>query len=533
METGSDYRVELLVTSDLHGHIRPINYRTREELGSGLAKLAAMIRRERERTPELMLIDNGDLLQGSPLAYYSAAFGKDRINPCVSALNELGYDAAVIGNHEFNYGLPLLRKAASDSNFPWLSAGIVDEANGEPSFGRPYIVKMINNRIKVAVLGVTTHLIPNWENPAHIEGLRFRDALAAVKEWVPRIRSEERPDLLVVAYHGGFERDLSTGEETETQTGENQGYAMCTEADGIDVLITGHQHRFLAGEVNGVTVIQPGSAGQVLGKISVVFREGDDGQTLVIADKKAELLEPEERLEADERVMALTSRVEEDTQQWLDRPLGRVIGDMRIGDPFACRCADHPFIEFMNNVQMEAAGARISAASLLSEQSTGFGDGITMRDIMSSFVYPNTLAVLRLSGADIRAALERTADYFIVDDDGRLGVNPSYIAPKAQHYNYDMWEGVEYEIDAARPAGSRITRLTIDGLPLDERTEYEVVMNNYRAAGGGDYPMFQGKPAVREVQIDMAELAAGYVLKHGVIEATCNHNWRVIGGRTE
>jgi 2',3'-cyclic-nucleotide 2'-phosphodiesterase/3'-nucleotidase len=519
---------EILVTSDLHGHIQPVDYRTREMRHQGLAQIATLIHRERLHTPELLLIDNGDLIQGTPLAYYSATHGKENHNPAIAVLNELQYDAAILGNHEFNFGLELLGKAVQDSHFPWLSAGITHSGTHEPAFGKPYIVKWIDNQIKVVILGVSTHYIPHWENPLHLQGLAFHDALETVKSWCATIRAEEQPDLLAVAYHGGFERDLQSGEPAERLTGENQGYAMCMEVEGLDVLITGHQHRSITGEINGVTVIQPGSGGQALGKITAAFSQENGKWRL--QHKEAELLAVDDTVAVDERIVELTRTVEAETQVWLDYTVGTVHGDLSISSAAECRKADHPFIEFMNKVQMEAAGVDISTAALLSNECRGFSQTITRRDVLSNFIYPNTLTVLRLTGSDIRQALEQTANYFQIDEDGQLEINPAYIEPKPQHYNYDMWEGIEYVLDIARPVGERVTLLNYHGRPLEEDGDYDVVMNNYRASGGGDYEMYQGKPIIKEIDIDMSEIATHYIEKRRHLEATCDQNWRVIVG---
>ncbi|MEF2966751.1 5'-nucleotidase C-terminal domain-containing protein [Paenibacillus sp. M1] len=516
--------ITVLATSDIHGHIHPTDYRGPGKRNLGLAKLASLIHKERGDNPDLLLLDNGDLIQGSPLASYAIKTGT-RIHPAVAALNELDYDAAVPGNHEFNYGLWTLDKAVKDSRFPWLSAGIAAAGSTEPAFGKPYLIKMIDE-IKIAILGVTTHYIPNWENPLHIEGLEFHDALAAVKEWVPRIRREERPDVLIVAYHGGFERDIETGEPAGQDTGENQGYAMCIEVEGIDVLITGHQHRLIAGEVNGVTVVQPGFAGQALGKISVelVLERG----RFVIRDKRAELLKPDSSLKPDAAVLGLSRELEEETQRWLDQPIGRSDGGMILADPFVCRLAEHPFIEFVNRVQMDCAGVEVSCTALLSEESKGFGEIITRRDVLTNFMYPNTLTVLKLTGGDIRAALEQTARYFELGQDGKPAVNPEYLSPKVQHYNYDMWEGIEYTLNIVKPPGQRVVRLLYKGEDLRDETELDVVLNSYRAGGGGDYDMFRGKPVVREIMTESADLVEEYIAKLGSIPAVCNHNWEVV-----
>lgn len=516
----------LLVTSDIHGHIYPTDYRTQEERQLGLAKLATLIKHERNKNADLMMLDNGDFIQGTPLASYVSSQPMEGIHPTIAVLNELGYDAAVVGNHEFNYGLNMLRKVVEDSHFPWLSAGIIEETSNRPAFGKPYIIRLFANGIKVAILGVTTHYIPNWEAAEHIKGLRFNDALETVKIWVAYIRKEENPDLLVVSYHGGFERDLVSGEAAERLTGENQAYAMCTEVEGIDVLITGHQHRLLEGEVGGVTVIQTGCNGQALGKISIVFNL-EEGKW-VIKEKRAELLWPGDATSTDKAVMALTQDIEMDTQTWLDQPIGQVIGDMSISSALECRKADHPFIAFVNQVQMDAAGVAISNTSLLSNDSQGFSSTVTMREVLTNFIYPNTLTVLRLRGRDIRAALEQTAAYFQVGIDGEIEVNPAYLEPKAQHYNYDMWGGIEYELNAAKPVGERVIKLNRNGEPLEPEAEYDVVMNNYRASGGGDYEMYRDRPVRKEIAVEMAELVTNYLLKHGTIQASCDGKWKVI-----
>lgn len=522
----NEMECHILVTSDIHGHIYPTDYRTQEERGLGLAKLTALIKKERSKNPDLLLIDNGDLIQGTPLATYFNLHVKEGIHPSIAVLNELKYDAAVVGNHEFNYGLNVLHKVIDDSKFPWLSAGILSEDTNSQAFGKPYIVKHLDNGVKVVILGVTTHYIPNWEAPEHIKGLKFNDALETVKEWVAHIRKEENPDLLVVSYHGGFERDLASGEIAERLTGENQAYAMCTEVDGIDVLITGHQHRLIADEVNGVTIIQTGCNGVALGKISILFSKEDDKWT--VKEKRAELILPEETTKADEEMMALTQTIEMETQAWLDQPIGEVIGDMSINSAHECRKADHPFTAFINNVQMDAAGVKISHTALLSNESRGFGSIVTMRDVLTNFMYPNTLTVLRLTGRDIIEALEQTAAYFQVSRDGEIEVSPAYLEPKPQHYNYDMWGGIEYVLNAAKPIGERVVELNYNGEPLRMDGEYEVVMNNYRASGGGEYEMYKNKPVVKEIATEMAELVANYFLQQGTVQASCGNEWKVI-----
>ena len=516
----------ILETSDLHGHVFPHHYRNNREDSIGLAKLGTMIHREREKYAYSLLIDNGDLIQGTPLTSYYAKFMQEEIHPMIRILNDLNYDCAVIGNHEFNFGKEVLQAAVKESHFPWLSANTIQSGSNSCAFGRPYVVRAFDNGLRAVILGITTHYIPNWENPKHIAELQFEDAFMSTKRWVKFIQKYETYDLLIVSYHGGFEREPSTGEETEILTGENQAYAICQEIPGIDVLLTGHQHRMIADTVNGVPIVQPGCNGQAVGKVEITF-EKICGRWM-IRNKAVELLPIDEAVEADLKIMKMTEEMERRTQAWLDQPIGRVIGDMTIQDAFAVRLGAHPLIKFINQVQMDASGARISAAALFDNGSEGFNEEVTMRDIVSNYIYPNTLKVICMTGHEMRAALEKCASYFRLGSTGEVEVNPAYLEPKPQHYNYDMWEGIEYELDIRRPEGDRVTKLMFSGEAIDMEGKYEVVMNNYRASGGGDFLMFQNKSAIKEIQTDMTELIADYFLKRKTAYVDNDKNWQVI-----
>ncbi|WP_433749186.1 bifunctional metallophosphatase/5'-nucleotidase [Falsibacillus pallidus] len=518
-------KIIILETSDIHGSVLPLSYADNAHEDKGLVKIASLIKRIKAENENILLIDNGDLIQGTPLTYHYVKFLKNKQNPMIKLLNHLEYDAAVIGNHEFNYGMGVLNRAVSQSNFPWLSANVCHGTTKETYFGKPYTTKRFSNGIKAAVLGLTTHYIPNWENPEHIRELYFEDALLSAKRWVDYIHEVESPDILVLSYHGGFENDVENGSPSETYTGENQAYRICMEVDGIDILLTGHQHRELTGEINGVTVIQPGSNGEKLGKAVIELQKKSGSWSIV--HKESEILDVQNE-KTDHTVIELIEEYEKKTQAWLDEEIGTIEGNMLIDDPFMARKEEHPLIEFINKVQMEATGAPISSTALFSNHSLGFPSIVTMRDLVSNYIYPNTLIVLLLKGQDIKDALERSASYFSLDDNGEITVNPAFSYPKPQHYNYDMWEGIEYIINAAKPIGNRVQSLHFQGKPLSMTEDYEVVMNNYRAGGGGDYKMFKGKPKIKEVQMDMPELLAEHFIKHSIVKATVNHNWKVV-----
>lgn len=513
--------IRLLVTSDIHGYVYPTTFREQKEENLGLAKIATIIKKKRE-AGSVLLIDNGDFIQGSPLTFYHYKYRNKLKNPMVMAANYLKYDAMTIGNHEFNYGLTILKDVMAQSEFPWLSANIIED-NGN-ILGTPYMIKNIED-IRIALLGITTHYVPKWEEPAHIEGLHFEDALHTAQKWVDHIRSMEQVDLLIVCYHGGFECDLQTGELIEKDAGENQGYAMCRELKGVDILITGHQHQEIAAKVLGKTVIQPGTRGSCLGEI--VINVTKDKEHIVSISHEPSLIYVDEQIQADKDICALIQPLYDETEEWLNQTLGVVDGDMYIKDPFQARLQEHPYVEYINKVQLRVTGAEISCTALFHNKPGGFPPQVTMRQIVANYIYPNTLKVIELSGRDIRAALERSAEYFALCD-GKIIINPQFEYPKQQHYNYDMWEGIEYELKISNPVGKRVTKLNFNGSPIDPDQKYNVVMNSYRAAGGGNFQMFQNKPVVKEIQTDMTELIAKEFLDKKVIRAECNHNWRVI-----
>ncbi|MCC3358656.1 bifunctional metallophosphatase/5'-nucleotidase [Bacillus sp. REN16] len=515
--------ITVLETSDVHGNIFPINYGNNEAVGLGLAKIATVIKEERRKNRNTIVVDNGDLIQGTPFTYHYVRSNRHKPNPMITLLNDLNYDAAVIGNHEFNYGMEVLQQAIYESNFPWLSANILDE-DGEPFIGKPYTIIELEDGIKAAILGVTTHYIPNWENPEHIKGLTFDDAFESTKKWVEKIHNQENPDVMIVSYHGGFEANLETGEPTEKQTGENQGYRIVKEIEGIDLLLTGHQHRSLSGKINGVPIVQPSFNGQAIGKVSFTLTKNNG--RWAISDSKPELILVDE-LETDESSLQLVYDYESDAQDWLDQPIGQVKGNMTIDDPLKARLKDNALVEFINKVQLDVAKVSISATAFFNNVTKGFPSNITMRDIVSNYIYPNTLKVIRICGKDLKEALERSASYFMVEN-GEVIVNPSFTTPKPQHYNYDMWEGIDYIFDISKPIGKRVVELTFKGEPIQPDGQYDVVMNNYRAGGGGEYIMFKDKPIIKDIPLDMSELIANYILERGTIEATVDENWKVI-----
>lgn len=517
-------KLTILATSDIHGYIYPTDYREAiADQPMGLLKVSEVIQTEREKAEgEVVLIENGDFIQGSPLAQYVNEHSKDP-KQLVQILNELTIDAGIIGNHEFNFGIDYLKAAIAEVNHPVLSANILKE-DGSYLADEPAVI-LEKNGLKIAILGLTTQYIPNWEHPETIKGLEFLSAYETAKKWVPKLREEA--DIVIVSYHGGFESDLETGEPTERHTGENEGYKILTEIEGIDAFITGHQHREIETIVNGVPVIQPGQRGEKIGKIVLEIEKYQD--TYRVIDSAASLLSTENS-RMNKELKALYDPLQKEVNEWLDQTIGQTSGDMTIQDPFLARIEKHPYIELINKVQLHYGKADISSTALFSDTVTGYGDEITIRDILVNYPFPNTLAVINITGEELKAAIEQVANYFILDENGEIAVNPIYLNPKPQAYNYDMYEGIDYKIDVSKPVGERVLELAYQGKAVEASDEFELVTNQYRAIGGGNFAMFEGKEFVREVNLSMSDLIIEYIQDKKILDAKVNPNFQVFNG---
>lgn len=525
----------IMSTSDLHGYIMPLDYTNNAPKDHGLAKIATLVKQVRQRNPHALLLDSGDTIQGSPMAYYHARVDNRPIDPMMLVMNRLRYDAMAIGNHEYNYGPQVFEKARGEAKFPWLSANTLMRGT-DRVYTKPYKIIKMPNGLRVGVLGLTTQFVPRWEDPKNIQHLEFVDVVQAAKKWVPIMKKKEKADVIFVSYHGGLEHKTGPNGEiipVPESDGENQVYQLATQVPGIDVILAGHMHVPIADvRVNGVLITEPNKWGSHLSVVDMKLIQSHG--KWIVQEKKAQLLEAS-RVQPDPEVLKLIESYEKQTQEFLDKPVGKIQGDMTVKDPMYTRTHDTALIQFINKVQMEASGAPISSTALFSNDIRGLPSDVTMRDILGTYIYPNTLKVIKVTGKDIKDALERSATYFQQNNGSDpIAVNPAFEYPKPQHYNYDMWEGIRYTIDVSKPEGQRITELTdLNGQPLDMNKEYEIVLNNYRAGGGGGYDMFAGKPVVREVNVEVSELITNYIREHGTVQAETDGNWKVVGAKID
>src|SRR5882762_7800546 len=244
--------VVILSTTDMHGRVFPIDYYTNKYDNVGIAKVATLIKEARKNDPNLMLVDSGDTIQGTPLEYFHNKRNNAPPDPMMLAMNALHYDAMVVGNHEYNFGLKVLEKARGEAKFPWLSSNTYNTGTATTHY-QPYIVKEVQG-VRVGVLGLTTPGIPNWENVPNYAGLEFKETVSEAKKWVAVLRDKEKVDLVVITMHMGIEEDLRTGQINPSQVpNENAAIAIARQVPGVNVILMGHTHREVpALVVNGV-----------------------------------------------------------------------------------------------------------------------------------------------------------------------------------------------------------------------------------------------------------------------------------------
>jgi 2',3'-cyclic-nucleotide 2'-phosphodiesterase / 3'-nucleotidase len=514
--------ITIMATTDLHGNILPVDYYTNKPDNRGLAKAATVIKQARKDEPNLLLIDSGDTIQGTPLAYYHNKKNNAPPDPMMLTMSALHYDAMAVGNHEYNFGLQVLGKARGEAKFPWLSANTYRKGTDETAYD-PYLVKEVNG-VKVGILGLTTPGVPNWENAQNYAGLEFREPVSEAKKWTAILRERERVDLVIVAMHMGLEEDLRTGEKNPGQVpNENEAIRIASEVPGIDVILMGHTHREVPSLViNGVLLAQANHWGRHVARVDL-YLEKDNGGRWHMAAKSSRTIPLDERVEPDAEISKLAEPYDRETQSWLNQVIGQSSAELSARD---ARFRDTAILDLIQRVQLEAGRAEVSLAASFNAEARIARGPVTVRDIAGLYIYENTLVTLEVTGQQVKDALEHSARYFLTYVPGRSA--SELIDEKIPGYNFDLAEGVTYDLDITRPLGQRIQNLRYKGEPLGAAQKLRLVTNNYRVNGGGGYSMFKDAPVVYRSSEEIRELIIDWVERNKQIPAEPSNNWRLL-----
>ena len=517
---GDTLTLTVLATTDLHGHIFPHDYLEGRAAERGLAKVASYIKQVRARQPHTLLLDCGDTFQGTPLAYLSAEKYSAELNPMVAAMNALGYDAMAPGNHEWDFGLRTLWRLKEEAQFPWLAANVVSTYHDSRRDFPPYVIRRFGGA-RVAILGMVTPAVPRWNPPSHAVGYEFRDLVETARRYVPALR--KKADVVIVIVHAGLGRDPETGaRREELYPEEDRVWDIAEQVPGIDLILFGHSHRELEGkQIGAALLVQPRFWGQSVAEVELTLTR-DAGRWRVAA-KRSRLVPMDASVAPDPQILELTRVAHERTEAYLNTVLGRI--DTELGARTG-RVEDTPLVELIQRAQLHYGRADVSLAALFSPATRWQAGPLTIRDVYRLYFYDNKLYTVEITGAQLKQALEYSARSFNTYP-WPEGGSPFAAGPG---YNYNMAEGVSYQIDVSRPPGDRIMNLQFQGAPLAPARKLRLALNSYRWSGGGRYDMLRHAKVVEEAGKEVRELIVDYLLeqKEKKFVPAVDGNWEIV-----
>lgn len=539
-------RLRLIETSDVHGSYVPFDFINLKQKNGSLARIYSYVQTVRQEVGKenVILMENGDLLQGQPIAYYYNYIARDEENIAASTTNFMGYDVQNFGNHDVETGHAVFDKWVKETNATTLGANIIYTKTGKP-YVQPY--KIIEREgIKIAILGMLTPAIPCWLAEDIWAGLRFEDMVESARKWVSYIQENEKPDVIVGLFHAGRNNGIETDEIKENPTEE-----IARTVPGFDIIFYGHDHIKFGGQVTNtagknVWILDPSNNALNVADAEITLTVKDNGKKgikIISKEIVGNVVNIENQPVSQEFHNEFSSRVK-NVKDYVSQEIGTFTESIYTRDSFFGSC---PFTDLIQNLQLELTGADISFTAPLAFNASIKAGALHVSDMFNLYKFENKLCTMQLTGEEIRKHLEMSYDQWVntmksaddhimllndnsKDDLQRLGF-------KNLTFNFDSAAGIDYEVDVTKPDGEKVNIIRMsDGSPFDPQKMYLVAINSYRANGGGEL-LTKGagltKKQLLERTVSTTDLDLRYYLmklieKQGTITPKANNNWRFV-----
>lgn len=483
-----EVKLKLIETSDIHGNFFPYNFITQQDWKGSFARVHSYAQQERQTYGDnLLLMDNGDILQGQPSAYYYNFMDTVSTHITAAMMNYMGFVVGNMGNHDVEAGHAVYDRWISQCQFPVLGANIVQVSDEQP-YLKPYEI-IEREGIKIAVLGMITPAIPTWLPETLWKGLYFADMEQTARKWMPIIQEKEKPDIIIGLFHAGKEARTVAGKYREDASAE-----IAERIPGFDIIMMGHDHRRYCGKIanaqgDSVLLINPANNGRTVGDVEITLTlDGDKVIRKSIQGKLADM----DKLDPSPDFMKQFAPQYQAVEAFVSEKVGTFTETISTRPAYFGPSA---FIDFIHSLQLDLTGADISFAAPLSFDAVIKEGDIHISDMFNLYKYENMLYTMELTGKEIKGFLEesyaiwtnqmKSADDHVLllterkDGNGYTFTNPSF--------NFDSAAGIIYTVDVTKPAGQKVSIQSLaNGEPFDLNRTYRVALNSYRGNGGGE-----------------------------------------------
>ncbi len=543
----SQSRVSIIIaeTSDVHGALFPWDFIENRESKTSLAQVHSWVKEQRAADKNIILVDNGDILQGQPTVYYSNFENVDDIHIAAKVMNYMGYVSSTIGNHDIEAGHPVYDKIVKEFNFDWLAANTINQKTGKPYF-KPYSVTYQKD-IKVAILGLVTPKIPSWLPENIWKGMEFEDMIVNAKKWMKIIRKEENPDIIIGVFHAGADYTYG-GSAADMPKNENASKLVAMQIPGFDAVFVGHDHKGWNTKTdNGVLLMGALNAAKTVAvaKIDLVWNEEKQTWDKTTSGEIVDV----STYQPDAEYMDRFSVNIDEIKQYVSKKVGSFTESISTREAMF---GDSPFVDLIHRIQLDITDADVSFAAPLSFDKTIHSGDVFVRDMFKLYKYENLLYTMQLTGLEIKNFLEysyglwfnqmkNSNDHLInfkKDGSGNLqkSARTGSYETTARYYNYDSAAGIKYTVDVSKPVGERvIIHSMADGSRFDLSKKYKVAINSYRGNGGGGH-LTKGagiskndlsKRMLSSTIKDLRYYLMKWIEEQGTVEPKAFGNWSV------